>query len=160
MGVYTTCVVVVFALLVVSVVKGLLFAPPAGAAGETTIAQCRSEIENQLRRIDAQVARNLAASFAPDPADQARRVASEHEDWDRLEAQRARLRARCLNAAGPRSEAAKDLAEALDALGQVERGYRDLLEAYHRDVAAHRHRVRHSLAGLGRELPPAAGENR
>jgi hypothetical protein len=162
MGVYTTCVVAVFALLVVSVVKGLLFTPPAGATGtrDASIAECRSAIALQLRRLDARVAETLGASFAPDPADQARRSAVEQQDWDRLGAQRAKLRGRCLAAAGSRGEAARDLAEALDALGQVERGYRDLLERYHHGVAADRHRVRQSLAGLGRELPPAAGDPR
>jgi hypothetical protein len=62
-------------------------------------------------------------------------------------------------AASSRSEATKDLSEALDALGRVERGYRDLLERYHRDVAADRHRVRQLLAELGREIPPAAGDS-
>lgn len=146
-----------FALLVVSVVKGLLFAPPAGAAGDASISQCRSEIDNQLRRLDARVAQKLAESLA---ADEAQDPAAVREDWNRLGAQRAKLRARCLNAAGSRSEAARNLAEALDALGQVERGYRDLLASYHRDVAPHRQRARQTLADLGRELPPAAGDNR
>lgn len=154
--VYLTCAAAAGALLVASVVKALLFAPPAAASG-ASVAECRAEIQLQLRRLDVRVAETLATPFDPDASSEARRSAAEREDWEQIEAQRARLRGSCLAAAG-HGTAAKAMTEALDALGQVERGYRQLLESYHRDVAADRHRLRQSLAELRRDVSSAAGD--
>lgn len=148
---YLTCAAAAGVLLVASVVKALLFAPPASAS-DLSVADCRAALELQLRHLDGRVAEALAAPFAPDSTSEARRSATERQDW-------GGLRGRCL-AAAENEATARAMTEALDALGRVERGYRGLLELYHRDVAADRHRLRHSLAELGRDVSSAAGDLR
>ena len=152
-GIYWTFAAAAGVLLVASVVRALLFAPPA-AASATTVTECRAQIGLQLRRLDARVAGTMAATLDPDAGS-----ALEREDWSRIERKHAQLRGSCLAAAGE-GATAKAMTEALDALGEVERGYRDLLELYHRDVAADRHRLRQLLAELGRDVSSAAGDPR
>lgn len=145
-GVYLACVAAAFALLAASVAKALLFAPPLSPRAEATLADCESSTLALLDGFEAETVRTIEENRGPEET---------QERWRQLARRAAALRARCLTHKGGSARDAT-LAEAFEALGDVERGYRDMIDQFEDEVVGPRERVRRALA----RVRPEGRENR
>lgn len=135
-GVYLACVAGAFALLAASVAKALLFAPPLSPRAEAALADCESSTLELLDGFEAETAKTIEDYRGPEET---------HERWRELAQRAAALRARCLTQSTGGARDAS-LTEALQALGQAERGYRNMIDQFEDEVVGPRERVRRSLA--------------
>lgn len=141
-GVYLTLVAGAFALLAASVAKALLFPPPSNAETEASVAQCEAEA---MRLLEAFEERAIRAVRAAD---------TDSDGWRELADEVSTLRHRCLTRAGTAGPRGVALADALEALSEVERGFRRVVNQVEEEVAGPRQRVRRALARARGETPP------